>query len=249
MIFAYQPLIAGDRHRDRHQRRRAGHPGHRCGRARRLAAGALRAAATIEALQADLPPTANVFNPIDVIGDARSDRYRIGIGGGAGRPERGRGAGAVHAAGRQRVGRNGASDRRAGRRAARAASRWSPRTWASIACRPGARISERATHSQLSVSRARGSARWARWTTSASAGASSRQASTRSSRSTTSACATFRAVRADRAVGAGRARGARGDGGLRHAPARNRSWPARPKRPSRSPTRDRLPGGDEDLVA
>jgi acetyltransferase len=30
---------------------------------------------TIARLQRDLPPTANVFNPVDVIGDARSDRY------------------------------------------------------------------------------------------------------------------------------------------------------------------------------
>lgn len=35
--------------------------------------------ATIQRLQRDLPPTANVFNPVDVIGDARSDRYRIAI--------------------------------------------------------------------------------------------------------------------------------------------------------------------------
>ncbi len=34
---------------------------------------------TIRTLQAGLPPTANVFNPIDVIGDARSDRYRIAL--------------------------------------------------------------------------------------------------------------------------------------------------------------------------
>lgn len=34
---------------------------------------------TIARLQQDLPPTANVFNPIDVIGDARSDRYRVAI--------------------------------------------------------------------------------------------------------------------------------------------------------------------------
>jgi acetyltransferase len=36
-------------------------------------------AETHERLQRELPPTANVFNPIDIIGDARSDRYRIGI--------------------------------------------------------------------------------------------------------------------------------------------------------------------------
>ncbi|MFP4437178.1 MAG: acetate--CoA ligase alpha subunit [Chloroflexaceae bacterium] len=36
-------------------------------------------AETIQRLQRDLPPTANVFNPVDVIGDARSDRYRVAI--------------------------------------------------------------------------------------------------------------------------------------------------------------------------
>ncbi len=34
---------------------------------------------TIIQLQQDLPPTANVFNPVDVIGDARSDRYKIAL--------------------------------------------------------------------------------------------------------------------------------------------------------------------------
>lgn len=34
---------------------------------------------TIERLQHDLPPMASVFNPIDVIGDARSDRYRVAL--------------------------------------------------------------------------------------------------------------------------------------------------------------------------
>ena len=34
---------------------------------------------TIELLQRDLPPAASVFNPIDVIGDARSDRYRVAL--------------------------------------------------------------------------------------------------------------------------------------------------------------------------
>src|SRR5262249_18322202 len=36
-------------------------------------------AETIARLQRELPPTANVFNPIDVIGDARSDRYRVAL--------------------------------------------------------------------------------------------------------------------------------------------------------------------------
>lgn len=34
---------------------------------------------TIALLHRDLPPTANVFNPVDVIGDARSDRYRAAL--------------------------------------------------------------------------------------------------------------------------------------------------------------------------
>jgi len=32
---------------------------------------------TLEALKAKLPPTANLFNPVDVIGDAASDRYAV----------------------------------------------------------------------------------------------------------------------------------------------------------------------------
>lgn len=36
-------------------------------------------AETIAELQRSLPPTANFYNPIDVIGDARSDRYRVAI--------------------------------------------------------------------------------------------------------------------------------------------------------------------------
>ena len=34
---------------------------------------------TIEHLQAQLPPAANTYNPIDVLGDARADRYSVGI--------------------------------------------------------------------------------------------------------------------------------------------------------------------------
>jgi acetyltransferase len=34
---------------------------------------------TISRLQKELPPTANVFNPVDVIGDARSDRYEVAL--------------------------------------------------------------------------------------------------------------------------------------------------------------------------
>lgn len=78
LIFAYQPLIAGDRIAIVTN---AGGPGI-------LATDAVENAGlqlarfdphTIEGLQQKLPPTANVFNPIDIIGDARSDRYRTGI--------------------------------------------------------------------------------------------------------------------------------------------------------------------------
>jgi len=34
---------------------------------------------TVEHLQAQLPPAANTYNPIDVLGDARADRYAVGI--------------------------------------------------------------------------------------------------------------------------------------------------------------------------
>ena len=34
---------------------------------------------TIEALRVGLPPTASVYNPVDLVGDAGPDRYRIGI--------------------------------------------------------------------------------------------------------------------------------------------------------------------------
>ncbi len=36
-------------------------------------------AETLQCLRSQLPPTANIFNPIDVIGDARSDRYRVAL--------------------------------------------------------------------------------------------------------------------------------------------------------------------------
>jgi len=78
LIFAYQPLIAGDRIAIVTN---AGGPGI-------LATDAIERAglelarfepATIQALQAKLPATANVLNPIDIIGDARSDRYHTGL--------------------------------------------------------------------------------------------------------------------------------------------------------------------------
>src|SRR5918911_3296394 len=78
LIFASQPLVRGDRIA---LVTNAGGPGI-------LATDAIERTglqlarldpATIQALQAKLPPTANVLNPIDVIGDARSDRYRTAI--------------------------------------------------------------------------------------------------------------------------------------------------------------------------
>ncbi len=78
LIFAYQPLITGDRVA---VVTNAGGPGI-------LATDAIERtglqlaqfeSGTIRTLQDGLPPTANVYNPIDVIGDAKSDRYRIGI--------------------------------------------------------------------------------------------------------------------------------------------------------------------------
>ncbi len=78
LIFAYQPLIDGNRIAIVTN---AGGPGI-------LATDAIERAglelarfetSTIQALQAKLPATANVLNPIDVIGDARSDRYHTGI--------------------------------------------------------------------------------------------------------------------------------------------------------------------------
>ena len=78
LIFAYQPLIAGNRVAIVTN---AGGPGI-------LATDAIEREGlelarfderTIHALQEKLPPTANVLNPIDIIGDARSDRYHTGI--------------------------------------------------------------------------------------------------------------------------------------------------------------------------
>lgn len=78
LIFAYQPLIGGNRVAIVTN---AGGPGI-------LATDAIENAglelarfepSTIQSLQAQLPPTANVYNPIDIIGDAKSDRYHIGL--------------------------------------------------------------------------------------------------------------------------------------------------------------------------
>lgn len=79
MVFAYQPPIQGDCVAIVTN---AGGPGiiaadeiERNGRTRL----AQLAPETIAALQRVLPPTANVLNPVDVIGDARSDRYRAAL--------------------------------------------------------------------------------------------------------------------------------------------------------------------------
>lgn len=78
LAFAYQPLIAGPRIAIVTN---AGGPGIIATDA--IERAGLRmaefAAETIAALQRDLPPTANVLNPIDVIGDARADRYRVAL--------------------------------------------------------------------------------------------------------------------------------------------------------------------------
>jgi acetyltransferase len=78
LAFAYQPPIAGERIAIVTN---AGGPGI-------ITADAIERSgltlarltpATIERLRANLPPTANVFNPIDVIGDARADRYEVAL--------------------------------------------------------------------------------------------------------------------------------------------------------------------------
>src|SRR5262249_35738669 len=78
LAFAYQPLIDGNRIAIVTN---AGGPGIIASDA--IERAGLRmaefSAETIARLQRELPPTANVFNPIDVIGDARSDRYRVAL--------------------------------------------------------------------------------------------------------------------------------------------------------------------------
>src|SRR5206468_8517100 len=78
MAFAYLPLIAGNRLAIVTN---AGGPGIIATDAaeRNGLALAQFTPETITLLQRDLPPAASVFNPIDVIGDARSDRYRIAL--------------------------------------------------------------------------------------------------------------------------------------------------------------------------
>ncbi len=78
-VFAYQPLIPGNKVAIVTN---AGGPGIIATDAAERS-GSIQMASftqeTISRLQRDLPPTANVLNPIDVIGDAKSDRYRVAL--------------------------------------------------------------------------------------------------------------------------------------------------------------------------
>lgn len=78
LAFAYQPLSTGNRIAIVTN---AGGPGIIATDAAERSGLALAQfnPETIATLQRDLPPTASVFNPIDVIGDARSDRYRVAL--------------------------------------------------------------------------------------------------------------------------------------------------------------------------
>jgi len=78
LAFAYQPLIPGKRLAIVTN---AGGPGIIATDAAERSGLTLAqfTAETIGRLQRDLPPAASVFNPIDVIGDARSDRYRVAL--------------------------------------------------------------------------------------------------------------------------------------------------------------------------
>ncbi|MFQ3630788.1 acetate--CoA ligase alpha subunit [Roseiflexus sp.] len=78
LAFAYQPLTPGNRLAIVTN---AGGPGIIATDAAERS-GLLLAEltpATTETLRAALPPTASVYNPIDVIGDARADRYRVAL--------------------------------------------------------------------------------------------------------------------------------------------------------------------------
>lgn len=78
LAFAYQPPIAGPRLAIVTN---AGGPGIITADAIERSGLTLArfTSATIEHLRQRLPPTANVFNPIDVIGDARADRYEVAL--------------------------------------------------------------------------------------------------------------------------------------------------------------------------
>ncbi|HEX5689036.1 MAG TPA: acetate--CoA ligase family protein, partial [Roseiflexaceae bacterium] len=78
LAFSYQPLIPGNRIAIVTN---AGGPGIICTDAAEHSGLVVTRfdPATIKRLQEELPPTANVFNPIDVIGDAKTDRYEIAL--------------------------------------------------------------------------------------------------------------------------------------------------------------------------
>lgn len=78
LAFAYQPLIPGNRLAIVTN---AGGPGIiATDAAERIGLSiAELTPATTEALRAALPLTASVYNPIDIIGDARADRYRVAL--------------------------------------------------------------------------------------------------------------------------------------------------------------------------
>ncbi len=77
-IFAYQPMLRNNRIAIVTN---AGGPGilatDTCERAGLVLAQFAKE--TIEAMAPYLPPTANLYNPVDVIGDAQSDRYRVAL--------------------------------------------------------------------------------------------------------------------------------------------------------------------------
>lgn len=78
LAFAYQPLIPGDRLAIVTN---AGGPGIIATDATERSGLKLAELTpeTMESLRAQLPAAASVYNPIDVIGDARSDRYRVAL--------------------------------------------------------------------------------------------------------------------------------------------------------------------------
>ena len=66
-------------HRHRDQRRRPRHHGHRRGRAPRPAAGPVPPRRPRNCSRSACPSTANIKNPVDVIGDAKHDRYEYAL--------------------------------------------------------------------------------------------------------------------------------------------------------------------------
>ena len=132
ILYAYQPLPAGNRLAIVTN---AGGPGVMATDAA-VRAG-LRvprlAEATMAKLRASLPAAANIKNPVDVIGDARADRYTAALEARAGRPQRRPGAGDPHAAvdDRHRGHRPAASAASTRRPPSRSPARsWARRTWA-----------------------------------------------------------------------------------------------------------------------